>query len=388
MKRLNNHQLLVILAFIMMLSFGLIMNVRGLTNPLLQEDYGINYSQLGTVLMFFSIGASLASLFSGFLIEKFSLKKVFRMGLIIGICGLAAIYFITHYYLLMFIIFIIGLGMGTINVAGNSLASRIFTKNKGKMMNLLHFFFGIGSASAQIYAPFIINLGFRWEAVYSFGIIILLSLFIFSFIPTFPHNSDRESSNETKVLEVLKDKRVWLFIFMFSFYVGTEIGLSSWLGVYLDDIQQRTPKEIGTYMFAFFILFTFGRLIASFIVEKVGYIKTIIISASIAIITISLGLFGPPNFAFFFSLTGLFIAPHFATIQAVMFELFKENVSAIVGLTLTAGSLGNILFANKIAGAVNQWLGIQLGFTIFIIYLLILITITIYLKKKHLSPNI
>ena len=105
--------------------------------------------------MFFSIGASLASISSGFLIETFSLKIVFRSGLVIGACGLLAIYFTTTYQLLMFVVFIIGLGMGTTNVSGNSLASRIFTKNKGKMMNLFHFFFGMGSALAQIYVPFI-----------------------------------------------------------------------------------------------------------------------------------------------------------------------------------------------------------------------------------------
>lgn len=387
MKKLNNHRLLVILAFAMVLSFGLIMNLRGLTNPLLQEDYGINYSQLGTILMFFSIGASLASFFSGFLIETFSLKKVFRMGLIIAISGLTAIYFTSNYYLLMVVILIIGLGMGTTNVSGNSLASRIFTKNKGKMMNLFHFFFGIGSASAQIYAPFIINLGFRWEAAYSFGIILLLALFGFSFIPKFPEQDEEEAKNNTKVTEILKDKRVWLFIFMFSFYVGTELGISSWLGVYLSDIQQRSPEEIGTYMFGFFILFTCGRLLASFVVEKVGYIRTIITSALGAIITISLGLFGPASFAFFFSLTGIFLAPHFATIQAVMFDTFEKNVSAIVGLTLTAGSLGNILFANKLAGAINQLVGIQLGFGVFIIYLLVLIGITIYLKQHYVPTS-
>ncbi|MBM7555397.1 MFS transporter [Halanaerobacter jeridensis] len=387
MKKLNNHKLLVILAFSMILSFGLIMNVRGLTNPLLQDDYGINYSQLGTVLMFFSIGASLASFFSGFLIETFSLKHVFRAGLVVGIIGLISIYFTTNYYLLMLVIFIIGLGMGTTNVSANSLASRIFTKNKGKMMNLFHFFFGMGSASSQLYAPFVISLGFRWEAAYSFGVILLIGLFGFTFIPTFPQQSDDDSSKNAKVTTILKDIRVWLFILMFSFYVGAEIGMSSWLGVYLDNIQQRTPEEIGAYMFGFFVLFTIGRLIASFIVERVGYIKTIIISAAAAMITIAIGLLGPKSFAFFFSLTGLFLAPHFATIQAVMFEVFDENVSAIVGLTLTAGSVGNILFANKLAGAVNQWLGIQLGFGIFIVYLTILIGITIYLRQHYVQSK-
>ena len=387
MKKLDNHKLLVILALLMILSFGLTVNIRGLTNPLLQEDYGINYSQLGTILMFFSIGASLASFFSGFLIETFSLKKVLRTGAIVGIIGLIAIYFTSNYYLLMLVIFIIGLGMGTMNVSGNSLASKVFTENRGKMMNLFHFFFGMGAALAQIYAPFIINLGFAWEAVYSFAGVLLLIIFSFSFIPDFPKAAEDKEDNDTNTLDILKDTRVWLFILMFSFYVGTEIGMSSWLGVYLNDIQQRTPQEISTYIFAFFILFTFGRLITSLVVEKIGYIKIIVISAITAVISIFLGLIGPPNFAFFFSLTGLFISPHFATIQAVMFETFDSNVPAIVGLTLTAGSLGNVFFANKLAGVVNQLLGIQLGFGIFIVYLLILTSLTIYLYQKHLKTR-
>jgi fucose permease len=387
MRSKGNRKLLIGLPFSMMLVFGLVVNIRGPINPLIQKDYGINYSQLGLVMVLFSIGSSFATFSGGILIEKFSLKKVFWAGLFIEIIGLVAIKYINEYYLLTLIMGIIGLGMGVLNVSANTLASRIFIKDKGKMMNIFHLFFGVGGIVAPIYATQLIKRGFKWESSYFFSILLILSLLLFSLFSRFPEADPKEEQNNTQVMDLIKDMKVVIFILMFFFYVGAEIGLTSWLGLYLDDVQGRSEEEISFYIFLFFLLFTVGRFLGSIIVEKIGYLRLVLISSVSAIISILLAIIGPDYFAFFFSLTGLFLSIDFPTMQAAIFEIFDENISAIIGITLTAGGLGNIFMANWLPGLINDLIGIKLGFILFIAYLLILVGAILFLKYKYIGQD-
>ncbi|AGB40328.1 fucose permease [Halobacteroides halobius DSM 5150] len=379
-----NHRLLVILAFMVILVFGIFTNLRGQVNPLIQQDYKIDYSQLGLVLGFFSGGSILATFFGGTLIQKYNLKVIFWSGLLIQSCGLIFIGFIDSYYLLLIVMVIMGVGLGTLNVSGNTLASHVFTKNKGRMMNLFHLFFGIGGMIAPQYANQVFKLGFSWEATYFLGVVLVIILFLFSWFCDFPQEDKEVSSKEITITELLSDSKVIIFVIMFLFHVGAEIGLSSWLGVYLDDVQNRTQTEISFYLSLFFGLFTLGRFLASVIVEKIGYLRLVLISSVSAAVTILLGLLGPDSFAFFFSLTGLFLSVNFPTIQATMFEVFEDNTSSVVGLTLTAGGFGNIIFANWVVGLINDLVGVSMGLGVFVIYLAILVSATFYLRRNYI----
>lgn len=385
MEKSRNHKLLVVLAFGMILTFGILMNLRGTVNPLIREDYDISYSQLGLILMFFSGGSILATSSSGLLIEKFSLKQVLWAGLLVGGGGLIAISYTTDYYWLILVMFIVGTGLGVLNISANSLASQIFTTNKGRKMNIFHLFFGVGSFIAPVYAAQLFKLDLAWEATYSWGIILLVAIFLFSLSCKFPAEDSEDDSSDIAVTELLTDTRVILFVVMFLCHVGTELGISSWLGVYLDDVYNKSKVEISFYLSTFFALFTIGRLLASIIVERIGYLRLVMFSSAGALVSIVLGLVGPESFAIVLSVSGLFLAVNFPTMQAAMFEIFDENVSAILGLTLTAGGIGNVILANWFTGLLNDLLGIGLGFGIFIIYLLGLLGAAYYLKYEYLE---
>lgn len=388
MNQQLNRKLLVITAFSTMILFGLVLNLRGPVNPVIKAEYNLNHSQLALLMVFFSLGSSLASFSSGFLSELFSLKKVMWAGLALGSLGIIGINLIGNYYLLWMGMFLIGGGFGVLNLSGNSLASRIFTENKGQMMNLFHVFFGIGGLVASQYAKLVFEAGFSWERTYLFTIVLVVLLVLFSLLSKFPPGEVEAGGEKVSPQTLLQRPKVRLFVVMFFCHVGAEVGMGTWLGVYLDEVQSRTTEEISFYLFWFFAFFSIGRFLASWIVEKVGYLRLVLITSSCSLTAILAGLVGPHPFAFAFSLTGLFISINFPTMQAAMFEIFDQNISAIIGSTLMAGGLGNIVFGNWLAGVVNDWLGIHLGFSIFIIYLLILMGTTLYLKNNYLEREV
>ncbi|PRX26641.1 fucose permease [Orenia metallireducens] len=379
-----NRKKLIILVFFMMFIFGIIANLRGQIGPLIQQDYQINHSKLGLVLGCLSIGGIIANFLSGISIQRFSLKKVLIAGTLLSILSFIWLNYISQYYLLIIVILTIGIGLGIINISMNTLASEVFTRNKGKMMNRLHLFFGIGGVITPIYANAILGLGFEWEMIYTFSIILVSAILIFTMYSKFP-KADTVSENTKKedisFRGVLKDARVRVFALMFLANGGGELGVVTWLVLYLKEIQGRSEVEAGFYFSLFFILFSTGRFLASVIVERVGYLRLVLISAIGSLISVLLGIFGPDSFAIFFSISGLFIATHFPTMQATMFEIFDKNLPTIIGLTMTTGSIGAILLGNLFIGFCNDLFGIRLGYGVVISYFLLLAGLIIYLNK-------
>lgn len=386
-----NHRKLIILVFFMMLIFGITGNLRGQIGPLLQQDYQINHSKLGFVLGCISIGGIIANFLSGVLIQIFNLKKVLIAGILLSIIGFIWLNYISQYYLLIIVILTIGIGLGVLNISINTLASEVFTKNKGKMNNRLHLFFGIGGVITPFYANAILGFGFEWEMIYTFSIILVSAILIFTIFSKFPEKErvgvKQEEKKDISFRGVLKDARVGIFALMFLANGGGELGVVTWLILYLKEIQGRTEIEAGFYFSLFFILFSTGRFLASIIVERIGYLRLVFISAIGSLISVLLGILGPDSFAIFFAISGLFIATHFPTMQATMFEIFDNNLPTIIGLTMTTGSIGAILLGNLFIGFFNDLFGIKVGYGIVLLYFLLLAGLIIYLNTRYLDKE-
>ncbi|WP_408955054.1 MFS transporter [Natroniella sp. ANB-PHB2] len=384
---LDNNKLLGVLACGMLLTFGVLVNLRGQVAPLIQDSFQISYSYLGFVFSMMAGGSVIAMFSSGFLINKFGLKNVFLTGLVMIMVVLIGISYVPTYQLFVAVMGFFGVGVGILSVTSNRLASLIFVKDRGRKMNIFHLFFGIGGILAPIYAGYLLRRGLSWESVYLFAIGLVLSLLLLGLYCKFPITKKGNKNNKALFLEVIKDSRVVIFAMMFLLYVGIELGVANWLGVYLTDVQGRNETEISFYLSLFFVLFTLGRFLTIFIVEKVGYLYLVLICAVSTGVIISVALVGPDRFAILFSIGGLFLAPIFPTMQAAMFEKFEDQLTIIISLTLAAGSLGDVLLANWLTGFINDLVGIQLGYGILIIYLLSLILLVGWLKYKSLVEN-
>ncbi|GAB6099938.1 MFS transporter [Halanaerocella petrolearia] len=381
MKKSIKYKFLTGFLFTLIMVFGIIRNLRTQLSPLIQEYYGISYSQLGFALSFFSIGSLMITLISGVLIQKYGIKRVLLVGIIVSVIGLMSISYVNKYALLVIAVLVTGIGLAVLNISFNTLASQLFVKNKGRMMNLFHFFFGVGGILSPIYASSILDSGFSWQTVYFYAGIVILAFFIITLVIDFPSVSSKRKRKNISFLEILKDPRILIFNLMFFLHVGTELGGRNWIAIYLTDIQHRTEEEVAFYIALYFALFTLGRFLASIFVEKIDYLDLVIISSLISATLIFIGIVGPDYLAFTFSLAALFISVNFPTMQAAMFEIFDSGQAVILGLTLTTSSLGASFLGDWVIGLINDLVGIKVGYGIQISYLLILVGVILYLKS-------
>jgi len=138
--------------------------------------------------------------------------------------------------------------------------------------------------------------------------------------------------------------------------------------------------EISFYIALFFITFTIGRLLASFMVEKIGYFNFIIFTAGAASLSIAAALIGGRSFTILIPLSGIFLAAQVPTAQAAILDSFESSGIKVVGFAQTAGMIGSTVLASWIIGFVNDFISIRAGFFILVIALAADLLITSYLK--------
>lgn len=371
----------MILAFTIMMMHGLVNNLRAQIGPYILQDFGLNYSRLGILLSFLSIGAMILFFLSGRLIEKFGLIKILFFAIIYNLIALLTAHFSINYYSLAAAFFMVGSGLTLLNIVSVNIISITYSENRGKMMNLLHLFYGLGGIIAPYFVTTIMRLGFGWSYSFLFSTALLLVIFIEFKTAIIPEIETKSGNFMRSTKDLLQDIKVILFSLIIFFQIGVEFSIVTWLAPFLKDLQARSNLEVSFYVSLFFITFTIGRLLASFVVEKLGYYNFLIFIQIGAAVLIAAALIFGRSFTFLIPLSGFFMAAQVPTTQAAILDNFDKSGIKVVGFAQTAGMLGSTILASWLIGFVNDLIGLKAGFVIMIIVLFLAAVITFYLKK-------
>ncbi|TDO71146.1 fucose permease [Halanaerobium saccharolyticum] len=377
---IKNKKKIIILAFTIMFMVGVVNNIRGQVGPYIMDDFGLNYSRLGFLLSFISIGSMLVYFISGKLIEKFGLLKILFYGIIHNILSLTIVYLSSNYYALIFALFLVGAGVTILSISAINLISISYSEKRGKMINLLHLFYGAGGIVAPYFVTLVLKLGFSWNYSFLFSIVLLVIIFFEFNSASLPEIESDGEMVMRATSDLIKEKKVILFSSIVFFQVGVEFSLVTWLAPFLKDVQGRTDLTVSFYLSLFFITFTLGRFLASFIVEKIGYYNYLIFTGGTAAFLISIALLGGYNFTILIPLSGLFLAGQVPTLQAAILDSFGSSGIKVVGFAQTAGMIGLTVLSNWVVGFINDFIAVKAGFIFLVIILVVAMIITYYLK--------
>lgn len=361
--------------------FGFVDNLKGPTLPALLRDLNFSYSQGGTILFGAYIGFMVATLLTGVLADATGMKAVLLLAGISLTVGLTAFSLVSSFWLLFSALFVVGLGLGAIEVGGNGLIVDLHARDRGRFLNLLAVFHGVGSFVVPLYAAQLLSTNFSWRQVYQFAIILAIGLALFFLFVKYPR---AQSSGEGVNLRTLFAagftwRMTWYYLFV-AVYVAAEIGVASWIVEYL---QQVKGFDIGTssvYLSLFFAAIMVGRLGGSFIVERVGYLTIMLVATVIATVSLTIGIFGPPWLTIFIPLTGLFFSIMFPTATASVSSLQLANMGAILGVLFTFGGLGGAL-GPWLIGTAADIVGIELAFALTISFCVMMLGALLMLRR-------
>ena len=183
-------------AFFAFFLFGFSDNLKGATLPVLLTDLNFDYALGGTILLLSYLGFLIATLVTGPLSDVAGKKLVIFLASAFLVVGMIGYSLVSEVWALALSMFIMGLGLGALEVGANLIIVDLHPEDKARYLNLLAFFHGIGSMIAPLYAGQMLVLGFSWRRVYQFGAGIALLVLIYFLLAKYPRT---DSAQENKL---------------------------------------------------------------------------------------------------------------------------------------------------------------------------------------------
>lgn len=361
-------------AFYAFFVFGFVDNLKGPTLPVLLADLDFSYSLGGTLLLSAYIGFLAATLVTGVLADRLGTGIVL---LLAGVCltiGLLVFAASSAFWVLALALMTVGLGLGAIEVGANALIVALHSAARGRFLNLLATFHGVGAFTVPLYAAALMQMGFAWRQVYQFAAALTVGIIVLFLIARTPRPAHDPSSSPglAAVRHTGFTRHMALYYLVTGTYVAAELGIAAWIVEFLNKTKGLSLTTGSLYLSLFFVFVMVGRLGGSFLVERVGYLRIMVYAAAAAIVCLAAGIYGPPTLALLIPLTGLFFSIIFPTTTASVSRLHLENTGAILGLLFAFGGLGGAL-GPWAMGVANDWLGVQQGFALSILYCVVML---------------
>lgn len=382
--------MLYIILFSTMFLFGFVENVKGVSYPLIKTEFGISYEQQGVMVSILSIGYVLFSILGGILIGRLGIKKPFLMGFALMTIAFLGAFFLHRFFLVAVSLFLILASFGLFELSINALATRIFTVKTALFFNLLHFFYGAGSAVSPLVAGRIAS-ALSWRYAYLFCLPFALLFCIPSILTPFPKiETDEKIKNPAMTsgfLTALKTPMVWAFAITLGLMVSVELSSSNWSGLYFQDVYNLDPKTSGAVFISnFYILFTVSRLFAGFIIEKTGYFRSLFFASFAALVILVIGFSLGAKGIYVLPVLGFFVAIYWPTLLATAAGYFKNEAPVMTSAVIViAGTLNSVI--QFMMGLTNRLIGPAWGYRSALFYSVLIIAALFILVKSYRRFN-
>jgi fucose permease len=387
---------LYLIIYATMFLFGMIENVKGVAYPLIKAEFGVNYDSQGGLVSTAILGYVLFCLVASIFLHRYGTKRSILAGYLAVCIGAVATMLAPSFWTAAATLLLVNAGFGFFEVGANALASVVFTSRAALMMNLMHFFYGFGAIAGPKFAGVLTDtFHLSWRQVYLAVIIPTAVIFFFILFTRFHGLADTGESGSVKTEKIsfraaLRNPIVWLFCLTLGFMEVFEFGAANWGGLYLNDIYGLDPRVVGaSFVSLFYIQFTIARLFGGLIIEKVGYMPSLIASVIGTMAVFLLGFVLGENGIWVLPTTGLFIGVMWPTLMAIAMRFFGPDAPTITSIIITISGAVNAVF-QFVIGLTNYFAGEAWGYRSCLVYagitLILLIALAGRIKQPYLTP--
>ena len=277
------------------------------------EQFQASESEAGLASSIFIVGALIARIFAGALIEKIGRKKMLYFGLLLFLVATFFYFFSTTLSILLIVRFVHGLAFGLSATAMNTtVMDSLPIERRGEGTG----YFSLSSTAATAFGPFIGILllnKYDMNTIFIYAFIMTILAFGLAFIARVKEADITPEERKAIPVSFKLDQ-------LFSFEVLPIAGLTLLMGVCYASIMSFIniyAKEInlvtaGTYFFLVYGAFLFiSRPVAGKVLDAKG--DNIVIFPAIFMFSVSLLLLSVAQTSFIFLLAAVFAALGFGT---------------------------------------------------------------------------
>ena len=400
MERTGSGRFLFFITVAIYVAFGLVTSVIGVIIDKFQVQYNVSLNIAALLPFAFYLSYGLFSVPFGVQMDRLGAKKVLISGMVLMTLGCFFLYLSNNYVLIIIMIFLSGIGVTAIQTAGNPFIRQLDTP--ARYTANLTIIIGVGAlgyAFSPVLVPLIQSKGLPWSDVYLVFTVISLILLLLLLTAKIPKVRllEEEKINVEAIGTLLKEPVIITYTLAIFFYVGAEVGTSSYIIVFMDKVHEFGNNislwEKGTFMNLafpsasalvvglFWLFQALGRLFIGQLM-KVFQPRSIFIFHSLGTcIALLIAIFSPAKIALIaFVLTGYFTCASFTSIFSAAIQSFDKYHGAISGILCTAIVGGAVI--GFLVGAVGANFGMRGAMTVNLIAFLYVFVISVWGKGR------
>jgi fucose permease len=320
---------LMFIAFLGIFIYGLLSALPGSVLPTLERNhYLADDSAVATFLLINAIGAVLAYLVSGPVIDRIGKKFALGAGSVLVIGSMVGfVLAVTRVGpagalpLIFACSLVLGLGANALVAAGHALVADVAAHWRNAALNLLDICFGLGLAALPLVVQRLQQKGGLSLIFASLGGLVVV-LLVLVLAPRFPQPSHPEASTLSGTRQLLSNTSFWLLAVALFMYVGAEVSVGKWVVTFMErdprilaaqglnpaDLQrfaqtsagalsqffEQDPMGVGIAGYALSTLSFFaaaliaGRLVSSFLLGVVRLNSFVLLPIGSAVTTLAL----------------------------------------------------------------------------------------------------
>jgi fucose permease len=378
---------------LVLLSFFVISLLTNILGPLIPEfitSFRLSLGMAGFLPFSFFIAYAVMSIPSGMLVERYREKPVLMSAFAIAFVGSVAFALFPVYRVGLASVFLIGMGMATLQVALNPLL-RVAGGEQHFAFNgvLTQLVFGLASfISPLVYSYFVGTVGLPWYSLYwlfSGVTLVMVGVTAAAPLPRVELKADERVGGWSTYATLLRHPHVILYFVGIFCYVAMEQGISNWISQFLQSYHGFDPRTTGASAVSYFWgLMTAGCVLGLVLLKLFDSRTILIIAALAAIVALSAALFGPAQ-------VSLIAFPIIGFCASVMWSIIFSL--ALNSVPDHHGSLSGILCTAIVGGAVGPllvgWQGDRVGLrtAMVLLYLPLAYILSIGFWAKPLVVN-
>ncbi|PKH10427.1 MFS transporter [Planomicrobium sp. MB-3u-38] len=325
--------------------------------PILEEERGLTFTQLGLIAFALNMVASVLQPVVGYISDKKPMPYALPLGMTSSFLGIAGLAFALEYWMILVSVMFLGFGSAVFHPEG----SRVSYMAAGSKRGLSQSIYQVGGNSGQALAPLIsafilVPLGQTGAALFLF--VAALGIFILSKISRW-YKEQLEQEKLQKVKKVLLSSLpemtrkqigialtlLLIIIFARSFYVTN---ITSFYIFHLMETYGLTIQQGQLYIFLFLGVGAAGTFFGGPLADKIGRKNVIVMSLAVPI-PLALILPYMPLYAvlLLLGLIGFFIMLSFSVTVVYAQELVPSKIGTMAGLTVGLafgmGAIGGVV---------------------------------------------
>ncbi|MEA2064312.1 MAG: MFS transporter [Gemmatimonadota bacterium] len=351
---------------------------------------GIDNSDIGTLVLIFSLTSIVVQLLTGPIVDRFGHKPLAIVGFVVSSASIFLMAYAASFIWIIIAAVLLGTGAICCNTVGNTLLPVVLFDGKepARASNFGNGFVGLAFVLTPLFIVTLINdMGVSYSATLSIISAVVLGFAVFAMVAGYPEVST--GFKLSMAFKLLGKPAVLLAALALVCYIGLEFTMNTWTKPLMTELftAKANPDAVrnaGRTLALFGLAMAIGRFLSSTI-RNLSRIGTRLIAAasliSILSITVLIVTDSPVYAIIAVLVTGFAFAPMFPTIVGVTFARFDSRLyGSIFGIIFSIGLLGS-MFLPKIIGSLSVGRTIQQSLPIAVVIAGVLLVIALMMNK-------